>query len=87
MGTHLHWLAALTCWCSLGASEVVTGGWWMRRFVKTNVADFVLFTAAVWVCSAIGAVVLTKLYVKKRLGHKKAIHLTMAIGVTSGVVT
>ena len=79
------WLAALSAWSSVGASEAVTGGWWMRRFVKTSVSDFVLFTAIVWVCSGLGAVVMTKLYVAT-IGLKKAIHLTMLLSIASGVV-
>lgn len=80
----LIWLSAFFGWISAGASEVVTAGWWLRRFILTEISDLITFLVLFWVASAVGAIIMTRVYVTIR-GMKFAIHVSAFFTIMVGV--
>ncbi|CAK9107822.1 Tetracycline resistance protein [Durusdinium trenchii] len=78
------YFSAFFGWMSVGASEAVTGGWWLRRYTVTAVEEFIVFIVALWVASGFGAAICTRLYVAVR-GLKFAIHVSMIFSVATGI--
>lgn len=70
------WISAACAWMAVGGLESVTGGWWLRRYMQTDVNIFIIFIVAVWLGSAFGAAFLTPILVKL-MGLKNAIHFGM----------
>ncbi|GBG25478.1 Hippocampus abundant transcript-like protein 1 [Hondaea fermentalgiana] len=70
------WISAACAWMAVGGLEACTGGWWLRRYMQTDVNVFIIFIVAVWLGSAFGAALLTPVLVKL-MGLKGAIHFGM----------
>jgi len=77
------WLCAFVAWTAVGAGESVTGGWWLRRYVMTDLKDFIIFVVVLWSASGFGSVILTGMYVKA-WGLKGALHVSAIFTVLVG---
>ncbi|GBG25474.1 Hypothetical Protein FCC1311_016932 [Hondaea fermentalgiana] len=78
------WISAAFGWMAVGASESVTGGWWLRRYTQSDVNLFIMFVVMIWLGSAFGAAIMTPIFVRV-LGLKGSIHFTMIATILVGI--